>query len=77
MNLFDFKKSLKSRETSSLAEKVKVRLNQIHSAGMLLVELLQKQKLDAGDVIPKEVDLAQLPGVSWTSIQEALTRPLH
>lgn len=64
MNLTDFKDSLKSVDTSSLVDKVESRL----------VELLQEQKLGVGDVIPKEVDLAQSLGVSRTVIREALTR---
>jgi DNA-binding FadR family transcriptional regulator len=38
------------------------------------VELLQERKLAVGDVIPKELELAQRLGVSRTVIREALTR---
>lgn len=64
MNITDFKESLKIVDTSSLVDKVEARL----------VELLQERKLGVGDVIPKEIDLAQSLGVSRTVIREALTR---
>lgn len=38
------------------------------------MELLQERKMGVGDVIPKEVELAQSLGVSRTVIREALTR---
>ncbi len=38
------------------------------------MELLQERKLAVGDVIPKEIELAQRLGVSRTVIREALTR---
>ena len=38
------------------------------------MELLQERKLAVGDVIPKEIELAQRLGVSRTGIREALTR---
>ena len=38
------------------------------------MELLQERKLTVGDVIPKEIELAQRLGVSRTVIREALTR---
>jgi DNA-binding FadR family transcriptional regulator len=39
-----------------------------------LVELLQQRKLKVGDVIPKEIELAQALGVSRTVVREALLR---
>ena len=39
-----------------------------------MVELLQERKLNVGDVIPKELELAERLGVSRTVIREALTR---
>lgn len=55
---------LKTIETSSLVDKVESKL----------VELLQQQKLKVGDIIPKEIDLAETLGVSRTVIREALLR---
>ncbi|WP_245586862.1 FadR/GntR family transcriptional regulator [Sediminibacterium salmoneum] len=51
-------------DTSSLVDKVE----------NSLVDLLQKRKLSVGDVIPKEIELAEALGVSRTVIREALTR---
>lgn len=58
--------SLKIRpdDTSSLVDKVEDSL----------VALLQERKLSVGDVIPKEMELAESLGVSRTVIREALTR---
>ena len=39
-----------------------------------LVELLRERKLAVGDTIPKEMELAEVLGVSRTVIREALTR---
>ena len=64
MNLPAFKDSIKSVDTSSLVDKVEASL----------VELLQERKLKVGDVIPKEVELAEALGVSRTVVREALTR---
>jgi DNA-binding FadR family transcriptional regulator len=64
MNLPAIKESLKSVDTSSLVDKVEASL----------VELLQERKLGVGDVIPKEIELAEALGVSRTVIREALTR---
>lgn len=64
MNLPAIKHSLKSVDTSSLVDKVEASL----------VELLQERKLGVGDVIPKEIELAEALGVSRTVIREALTR---
>lgn len=64
MSLPAIKDQLKSVDTSTLVDKVEASL----------VELLQERKMGVGDVIPKEVDLAQTLGVSRTVIREALTR---
>ncbi|MBK6827271.1 MAG: FadR family transcriptional regulator [Chitinophagaceae bacterium] len=58
------KSDIKSIDTSSLVDKVEDSL----------VELLRERKLAVGDVIPKEVELAEALGVSRTVIREALTR---
>lgn len=54
----------KSIETSTLVDKVEARL----------VELLQERKLNVGDSIPKELELAEMLGVSRTVVREALMR---
>lgn len=64
MTLPIFKEAAKSVDTSSLVDKVEARL----------VELLQSKKLKVGDVIPKEIELAEVLGVSRTVVREALTR---
>jgi DNA-binding FadR family transcriptional regulator len=64
MNLTTFKDSLKSVDTSSLVDKVEANL----------VELLLQRKLNVGDSIPKEIQLAEALGVSRTVIREALLR---
>ena len=64
MEAFDFKKSFKEVDTSSLVDKVEAKL----------VELLQQRKLRLGDAIPKEMELAEVLGVSRTVIREALLR---
>lgn len=64
MNLTALKNNLKSVDTSSLVDKVEANL----------VELLQEKKLKVGDSIPKELELAELLGVSRTVIREALLR---
>lgn len=58
------RESLKSIDTSSLVDKVEASL----------VELLQKRQLKIGDSIPKEMELAEMLGVSRTVIREALLR---
>ncbi|HEX5025729.1 MAG TPA: GntR family transcriptional regulator, partial [Agriterribacter sp.] len=58
------KNEFKSVDTSSLVDKVEERL----------VDLLQQKKLKVGDIIPKEIELAETIGVSRTVIREALTR---
>lgn len=64
MTLATIKHEIKPMDTSSLVDKVEDSL----------VDLLQKQKLSVGDVIPKEIELAAALGVSRTVIREALTR---
>lgn len=64
MTLAFIKNEIKPMDTSSLVDKVEDSL----------VDLLQKQKLSVGDVIPKEIELAEALGVSRTVIREALTR---
>lgn len=64
MSTSAIREQLKSVDTSTLVDKVEASL----------VELLQDRKLGVGDVIPKEVELAQSLGVSRTVIREALTR---
>lgn len=51
-------------DTSSLVDKVEERI----------IHFIQKQKLKVGDVLPKELDLAESFGVSRTVIREALLR---
>ncbi|MBU3745398.1 MAG: FadR family transcriptional regulator [Sediminibacterium sp.] len=64
MTLSLIKTEMKSIDTSSLVDKVEDSL----------VELLRERKLSVGDVIPKEIELAEALGVSRTVIREALTR---
>lgn len=64
MTLAFIKNEIKPMDTSSLVDKVEDSL----------VDLLQKRKLSVGDVIPKEIELAEALGVSRTVIREALTR---
>lgn len=64
MPLSLIKSEMKSIDTSSLVDKVEDSL----------VELLRERKLSVGDVIPKEIELAEALGVSRTVIREALTR---
>lgn len=64
MGLPSISNEIKSIDTSSLVDKVE---NSI-------VELLHERKLSVGDVIPKELELAETLGVSRTVIREALTR---
>lgn len=58
------KGTFKSIDTSSLVDKVEANL----------VELLKSRKLNVGDAIPKEIELAETLGVSRTVIREALLR---
>jgi len=55
---------LKGIETNTLVDRVEARL----------VELLQSRQLKVGDTIPKEMELAEIIGVSRTVIREALLR---
>lgn len=64
MTLAFIKNEIKLMDTSSLVDKVEDSL----------VDLLQKRKLSVGDVIPKEIELAEALGVSRTVVREALTR---
>lgn len=64
MTLAFIKNEIKPMDTSSLVDKVEDSL----------VDLLQKRKLSVGDVIPKEIELAEALGVSRTVVREALTR---
>lgn len=64
MTIPTLKETFKSVDTSSLVDKVEASL----------VELLLERKLTVGDVIPKEMELAEALGVSRTVIREALTR---
>lgn len=57
-------KNISSIDTASLVDKVE----------NSLVELLQQSELKIGDAIPKEVELAEILGVSRTVVREALTR---
>ena len=64
MNLAALRNNFKSVDTSSLVDKVEANL----------VELLKEKKLNVGDSIPKEIELAESLGVSRTVIREALLR---
>ena len=64
MTLSAINRELVGSNTSSLVDKVEERL----------VGLLQQRKLKVGDVIPKEMELADTLGVSRTVIREALLR---
>lgn len=64
MSEINFKESFKEIDTSSLVDKVELKL----------VSLLKERKLNVGDSIPKEIELAEILGVSRTVIREALTR---
>ncbi len=64
MKKSSFSPPLKPIDTGSLVDKVEDSI----------VELLQERKLSVGDIIPKEIELAQSLGVSRTVVREALTR---
>lgn len=64
MDQVALKDNLKSVDTSSLVDRVEASL----------VELLLQRKLKVGDSIPKEIELAEVLGVSRTVIREALLR---
>ncbi|HYH55757.1 MAG TPA: GntR family transcriptional regulator [Anseongella sp.] len=64
MKLVELKNSLKPIENSTLVDRVEANL----------VEFLVSRKLQAGDSLPKETDIAQTLGVSRTVVREALLR---
>ena len=55
---------LQAIDTSSLVDKVEVNL----------IEYFKNKELQPGDLIPKEMELAEIMGVSRTVIRETLTR---
>jgi len=63
-NIDDALEKLGEIDTSSLVDKVEERI----------IHFIQKRKLKVGDVLPKELDLAESFGVSRTVIREALLR---
>jgi len=60
----DLRINLRTIDTSSLVDKVEMRL----------IEVFLYRELQAGDSIPKETELATLMGVSRTVIRESLNR---
>lgn len=56
--------NLDTIDSSSLVDKVE----------MALIDLLISQKLNPGDMIPKELDLVEMLGVSRTVVRESLNR---
>ena len=60
----NIKESFQEIDTSSLVDKVEFKL----------VSLLKERKLNVGDSVPKEIELAEILGVSRTVIREALMR---
>jgi GntR family transcriptional regulator, transcriptional repressor for pyruvate dehydrogenase complex len=64
MVLTSLKEGFTGSDTNTLVDKVEAKV----------VELLQQRKLKVGDVIPKEMELAEILGVSRTVIREALLR---
>lgn len=62
--IFNFPSSLDPVDTSSLVDKVELRL----------IRFFLDNQLQPGDAIPKELDLSQSLGVSRTVIREALLR---
>jgi GntR family transcriptional repressor for pyruvate dehydrogenase complex len=64
MAVEQIQEKLRGIETNSLVDRVEARL----------VELLQSRQLKVGDSIPKEIELAEIIGVSRTVIREALLR---
>ena len=55
---------LKSIDTSSLVDRVEQKL----------IDIIKENKLKVGDILPREIDLAENLGVSRTVIREALLR---
>jgi GntR family transcriptional repressor for pyruvate dehydrogenase complex len=64
MNSEDLRLELKAIDTSSLVDKVEMRL----------IEVFLYKELKPGDSIPKETELATIMGVSRTVIRESLNR---
>lgn len=64
MNSEDFITEIQAVDTRSLVDKVE----------MNLIDFFIKKELSPGDVIPREVELAQAMGVSRTVIRESLNR---
>ncbi|WP_291909340.1 FadR/GntR family transcriptional regulator [Chitinophaga sp. CB10] len=64
MSPLEITKNLQSIDTSSLVDKVERKL----------IELLISKDIKVGDSIPKELELADVLGVSRTVVREALTR---
>jgi GntR family transcriptional regulator, transcriptional repressor for pyruvate dehydrogenase complex len=64
MNAEDFISEIQAVDTHSLVDKVE----------MNLIDFFIKKKLTPGDVIPKEIELAQAMGVSRTVVRESLNR---
>lgn len=60
----DLRLELKAIDTSSLVDKVEMRL----------IEVFLYKELKLGDAIPKETELATIMGVSRTVIRESLNR---
>src|SRR5689334_2128857 len=51
-----------------------ITLTQVDKIEKTLQEYFRREKLSPGDVIPKELELAEAMGVSRTAIREALSR---
>jgi GntR family transcriptional regulator, transcriptional repressor for pyruvate dehydrogenase complex len=64
MNAQEFKSEIQAIDTRSLVDKVE----------MNLIDFFIRKELSPGDVIPKEIELAQIMGVSRTVIRESLNR---
>ncbi|MDG5798938.1 FCD domain-containing protein [Marinilabiliaceae bacterium ANBcel2] len=64
MDREEIKNALKTIDTRSLVDKVE----------MNIISLFVDQKLKVGDLIPKEVELAEAMGVSRTVVRESLNR---
>lgn len=64
MNAEEFKSEIQAIDTRSLVDKVE----------MNLIDFFIHKNLSPGDVIPKEIELAQAMGVSRTVIRESLNR---
>ncbi|MFM8450892.1 MAG: FadR/GntR family transcriptional regulator, partial [Haliscomenobacter sp.] len=64
MDFMEIKTDLQAVDTSSLVEKVEEQL----------VDYLVRNNMRPGDAIPKEMELANLLGVSRTVVREAMSR---